>query len=440
MIAAHKNDSILTDDLFVLRLDASGQLIWARGMGGGLNDEANSLCMDKDGNVYITGSYQDTVDFNPGGTPLKLPSKGLTDVFILQLDIDGNTIWARTCGGFYGDGGLSIACDPDGFTYLTGYFFDFADFDPGNAQYLLGAASNRDIFILHLDPDGKFKWAKQMGGTADDAGFSIAIDEAHNVYSTGIYWGSADFNPTQGTGSIYTLTSRGKYDIYLSKLDKEGDFVWAHSIGGTATDIGTSVTTGLNLNVYTTGYFYNSADMDPGTDSLNFKATAYDTYILSLYQCPVIDTDVRHSKDTLEAMQDNATYQWINCNTDLPVNGANSKLFIVTNGGRYAVKIGYGNCTVTSACFDVNLTDIPVLTNKTDGILVYPNPATHTAELQISSPLQKYTVHIINSMGQVVETIHTSEPLLQLDLQGLTNGIYMVWVEGVGERVKLVKM
>ena len=87
-----------------------------------------------------------------------------------------------------------------------------------------------------LFASGDFAWAKGMGGTGDDAGYSIIVDSNNNVYTTGSFKGTADFDPGPGT---FNLTSAGvNYNIFVSKLDNNGDFVWAKNMGGTSGDFG----------------------------------------------------------------------------------------------------------------------------------------------------------------------------------------------------------
>lgn len=111
------------------------------------------------------------------------------------------------------------------------------------------------------------QWAKGMGGTNGAVGYSIAVDAFGNVYTTGSFQGTVDFDPGGGT---YNLTSAGIQDIFISKLDAAGNFIWAKSIGGTSTDIGYSIVLDSSGNVYTTGQFAGTVDFNPGggTNSL----------------------------------------------------------------------------------------------------------------------------------------------------------------------------
>ena len=96
--------------------------------------------MDASGNVYTTGYFQGTVDFDPGAGTFNLTSAGLQDIFISKLDAAGNFVWAKQLGGTLNDVGYSIALDTSGNVYTTGFFRDTVDFDPGAGTFNLTPA------------------------------------------------------------------------------------------------------------------------------------------------------------------------------------------------------------------------------------------------------------------------------------------------------------
>jgi hypothetical protein len=120
-----------------------------------------------------------------------------------------------------------------------------------------------------------------MGGAGNDQGNSIALDGTANVFVTGYFNGSADFDP--GT-STFTMTSAGLEDIFITKLDNNGDFSWATGFGGTVDDIGTSIAVDALQNIYATGHFYGTVDFDPGTGVSNLysNSVSADIYVLKL--------------------------------------------------------------------------------------------------------------------------------------------------------------
>ncbi|HOZ31121.1 MAG TPA: SBBP repeat-containing protein, partial [Bacteroidales bacterium] len=145
-------------------------LDWANAMGGTDYDSGNSISTDALGNIYITGSFSGTADFDPSASTYNLTSAGSGDIFIQKLDASGNFVWAKVMGETYDDIGYSISTDASGNSYITGYFFETVDFDPSEGTYNLISVGARDIFIQKLDASGNFVWAKAMGGTYYDGG------------------------------------------------------------------------------------------------------------------------------------------------------------------------------------------------------------------------------------------------------------------------------
>jgi len=238
---------------------------WAKKMGGSSFDRGFAVTVDGAGNVYTTGYFNGTVDFDPGAATFNLTSAGVDDIFISKLDASGNFSWAKKIGGTSYEQGMSIAVDGSGNVYSTGYFQATADFDPGASTFNLTSLGNTDIFILKLDASGNFLWAKQMGGTSSEQGKSLAIDGAGNIYTTGSFSGTVDFDPNAGTFNLTTPQS----DIFVSKLDASGNFVWAKQMGGNSVDNGSSIAVDGSGNVYTTGSFIGTTDFDPGPGTYN---------------------------------------------------------------------------------------------------------------------------------------------------------------------------
>ena len=254
-------------DIYISKFDASGNFVWAKQLGGISDDEGNGLVLDPLGNVYVTGIFYSTADFDPGAGTFNLTATGQSDIFISKLNSAGIFIWAKKMGGDSADASHSIALDGSGNICTTGSFKGTADFDPGASTFNL--SSNKDnIFVSKLDAAGNFVWAKQMVGTFQGYGNSVATDLSGNVYTTGYFIGTTDFDP--GVGN-FTLTSvSGVHDIFVSKLDGAGNFIWAKQFVGTSyNNRGLGITVDASNNVYTTGIFYGIADFDPSIGVYN---------------------------------------------------------------------------------------------------------------------------------------------------------------------------
>ncbi|SVE51796.1 uncharacterized protein METZ01_LOCUS504650, partial [marine metagenome] len=213
-------------DVFVSKLDSSGDLVWAKSFGG-TSTESGYGAVDSSGNVYTTGTFRNTVDFDPGAGTANLTSNGIYDVFVSKLDSSGNYVWAKSFGGTNSDVGRSVAVDSSGNVYTTGYFKSTpGDFDPGSGTANLTSNGVHDVFVSKLDSSGNYVWAKSFGGSGHDYGHSVAVDSSGNVYTTGFFNGTVDFDPGAGTAEN---TSTGGIDVFVSKLDSSGDYVWAKS-------------------------------------------------------------------------------------------------------------------------------------------------------------------------------------------------------------------
>lgn len=251
------------DDIFILKLDDTGNFIWAKQLGGVNQDIGNSLTTDAAGNVYTTGSFSATADFDPGAATYNLTAAGSsgTDIFISKLDAAGNFLWALRMGGTNTDRAYAIKLDASGNILTTGNFRNTVDFDPGTGTVNLVSAGGSDIFISKLDASGNYLWAKQMGATGFDNAYSLDADAAGNVYTTGDFQNSVDFDPGAG---FATLNAAGSNDIFVSKLDASGNYVWAKRLGGTSAESGYCVKVDASGSVYTCGYYNGTVDFDPG--------------------------------------------------------------------------------------------------------------------------------------------------------------------------------
>lgn len=265
-------------DVFICKLDAQGNLVWAKQMGGTGEDIGKGIQVDSDGNVYVTGIFKDIVDFDPNAGTTNLTSAGMSDIFVAKLDESGNLLWVKQFGGSEIDYSYAISLDAHNHVYTTGYFSATSDFTSGHPLTTFGYW---DIFINKLTTDGNYVWTKQFGGDGYDLGLSIFVSGG-NIYSTGGFQNTADFDPS---GNTQNLTSPGLNisNIYVSKIDTSGNFVWAKQIGGTESDEGEGISVDLYGDVYLTGRFGSSVDFDPnaGTHTMTASGTL-DIFIMKL--------------------------------------------------------------------------------------------------------------------------------------------------------------
>lgn len=270
-------------DTYITKVDAGGNLVWARRVGGPNDVYSFDVVVDGSGNVYVTGAFSGTADFDPGPGTFNLSSIGLffDEIFVLKLDTNGNLAWARKMGGSDFDFGRSIVVSAAGNVITTGTFRGTVDFDPGpGTSVLTSITEGNDIFISKLDAAGNFVWAKQLGGNGNDNGYAVTVDAAENVFTTGSFSATADFDPG---ASVFNLTEVNNGDIFISKLDGAGNFVWARGMGGTSSDIGLGVQVDDFGNVYTTGYFHTTVDFDPGPGIANLVSAGFNDAFIAKF-------------------------------------------------------------------------------------------------------------------------------------------------------------
>jgi len=272
---------------YIMKLNASGDLLWARVIPGDVGTAAYSIVADASGDIYLTGEYYETTDFDPGSGVFNLTPNGDRDAFVLKLSADGDFVWAISVGGTEPDNGITVAVDPAGFVIMSGVFSGAVDFDPGPGNFTLISPNIGDytIFIIKLDAtDGTFVWAKTIGDGGLDQGRALVVDAMSNVYLSGDFDGGGDFDP--GPGS-FPLTSEGYLDLFLLKLNAAGDFVYAKQMGGTGY-FGTGYALAFDPagDILITGMFEETMDFDPGPGTLNLTAVgATDGFICK------VDTD-----------------------------------------------------------------------------------------------------------------------------------------------------
>lgn len=222
------------EDVFISKLDASGNFVWAKQLGNVGTTFGISIDVDQSGNLLAIGYYGGTLDADPGTGTFNLTAAGQFDAFVLKLNASGNFVWAKSMGGTMSDYGSAIDVDATGNVYCGVGFISTADFDPGAGTFNLTSAGLLDNAIVKLDPSGNFIWAKRFGSvTCDDYTNSLFIDPSGNVFTAGRFCGTVDFDPGAAT---FNLTSTGNYDMFVSKLDASGNFVWAVRMGGSGPD------------------------------------------------------------------------------------------------------------------------------------------------------------------------------------------------------------
>jgi hypothetical protein len=269
MISSATRNLYMSAFFVICALSTAQNFQWVKQEGSKSWEEAGGMTLDPVGNLYSIGYFQDTVDFDPGPGVFTLTALGMQDIFITKFDASGGFQWVKTVASSGWEEGHSITTDINGNIYLTGFFLGTTDFDPSVGVFTLTSSVSGDGFICKLNSTGSFVWARQFTGNLAVTLFDIAVDKSGNVLTTGFFDGTADLDPGPGT---FSMTVVGYSDIFISKLDSSGNFVWAKRMGGGDGEVGYSICTDVNGNVYTTGTFFGTVDFDPGSGTFNLQS------------------------------------------------------------------------------------------------------------------------------------------------------------------------
>ncbi|MFA6152655.1 MAG: T9SS type A sorting domain-containing protein [Chitinophagaceae bacterium] len=425
----------MTSDLYFLKLDEKGDFLWVQTFGGNGIDVGATLGKDKAGNIYLAGSFSDTVDFDAGSGVSTLIAQSGLEGFVLKTDYNGDFIWAKSFKSTSNSEVTDIKSDSNDNLVIIGFLQGKADFDPGPEESFLESSGNVDIFVAKLNVSGNLLWARSFGGMAInslDAAYSVTTDLQNNVYVSGAHDYAIDFDPGPG---VTLLTASGSVEVYLLKLDQKGDFVWAKNFPGAQSSIGYSINADSKGNIYTSGHFDGTGDFntDAGILSLTTTPTYNNKMFLHKIASCQSDKDITASGSKLsaEAAGPIYSYQWVNCPAMTFVAGATAKTFTAVKSGSYAVIINNGRCADTSDCLSVIGTGIAESIPE-KAFSVYPNPANGTVFIRADVDLMGASVRVCSVTGQEVLHYTLTD---KLSSQSLSPGFYTITVTLNGEKI-----
>ncbi|MCO4293795.1 gliding motility-associated C-terminal domain-containing protein [Solitalea sp. MAHUQ-68] len=269
-------------DLFIASFDNNGNYRWTYSAGNTGNDVANSIAIDKNNDVYLTGTFTDKVAFNPAQPTQLTGASNSADVYIVKYSNTGAFNWVINMGENGSPNiGYKVTVDNDLNAYITGELQGSVDFDPDpTAVATLTSKGGADVFAAKYDKDGKYKWAFSFGSNNTERGVGIHAGTDGYIYLTGLFTGTSDFNPSPTLTNFFTPI--GEYDGFIAKYDADGNYVYAQQIGGTAAKtLLTSSAIDKDNNIYITGGFTSTVDFDagPGTQNGTNTNIGFDVYL-----------------------------------------------------------------------------------------------------------------------------------------------------------------
>ncbi|MGQ0827406.1 MAG: SBBP repeat-containing protein [Bacteroidota bacterium] len=468
------DNSGYSDDIFIVKYDAQGNVLWAKSIGGTYSERGRGIALDNNGNSYITGFFQSsTITF--GGTTLTNINASSSDIFIVKYDALGNVLWGRSAGGTNGESGASITVDSNGNSYITGGFsspsitfgsitltnayapygdFFLVKYDAlGNVLWAQRAGSNNqefgksitvdtngnlyvignynsypftlgsttlqvpkgicspvcsDLFIAKYDTSGNVLWAKSAGGTWDDNGNSIAVDNYGNSFITGNFWSDTI---TFGNIDLKKLGSPGNSgDIFVVKYDASGNVIWAKKAGGSYHDQSSGISTDLNGNLYLTGCFNDTITF--GNTTL-IDTAGYPAIFIAKYDASGNPLWAKSAEGT----RNNEGYSVC---TD-----RNNNVLITGHFAGTCIFESNTLISVDSFSSDILLVKLDNITgieenNSPNNLTIYPNPG--NGQINIISPNNIDELKITNLLGQIIYQSTPSKKNISIQLE--KSGIY----------------
>ena len=234
-------------DVFIAKQNKDGSYDWATTGGGSDYDSVNAISSIDNNSTFITGTFSGSASF--GDTTLN--SSNEQEIFIAKLNSDGTYAWANKAGGLGNEYVKSIKSQNDGSSFIIGTFTGVASF--GGTS--LNSFGGEDTFIAKLNANGSFSWVTQAGGFNKDYGIDISPLADGSTLIIGEFTGEANF------GNI-KLTSAGNSDVYIAKLNINGEFEWARRAGGVNSDKSHSINTHEDGSSIITGTFIGTSNWE----------------------------------------------------------------------------------------------------------------------------------------------------------------------------------
>jgi len=269
---------------------------WLKSYGGVFQDEALDICENQSSGFYVGGYFSANGifdDFNISGN-------GSTDAFIQSINEIGETQWVQSFGGSQSDRIVSLSPFPSGGLVALGYYTSEISLGADNFTTVQDSIQ---IFVTRLNAQGNILWSRECGGDYTEIPEDIDVDENGNIYITGQFKGSANFGSTNLVSTPYYNSSNFSFDVFLSKLDSNGNFLWTIQ-GSSDNDIsGTAVACENPSEIYLAAQISDTVTFNSTFENqalnvgaiLKFNGSGNETWLLPLLGGSVLPRDIQLS-------------------------------------------------------------------------------------------------------------------------------------------------
>lgn len=467
---------------FISAFDINGNYLWTNTYKASSNfsnlNRGNGIEVNSQGNILLCGSFVGTTDFDPSNSTLSISSNGREDAFLTCLSPSGSMLWTKTWGGSSECNPIDIKLDHNDNIFICGLFRLTVDFDPSSTSLSKSSNGSRDMFISKFDPSGNLLWNRTAGSFSADVLAEISVDRDGFVFGTGYFY--ADFDADPDPNQTTLIQNQGNADAFYWELDSAGNYVSAHTIGGSGHDIATGMAFDGYNGILIGGSFSNSVDFDPDTSVNTQTSNGYrDFFIQKISVCKTTNDTIQaygcqyyispsskffnspgtyvdtipnqlgcdsvltinltlNQLDTTVVANDpyliantnqTVSYQWLDCNNGYAaLPGETQSTFMATQNGSYAVEITQGQCKDTSSCYQILSVGLNQIT-KENKISFHPNPSSGVFTTELPLQYRNANYRVYNLQGKLIKegsVLGTSTFQLQLNHD---SGLYLITFE-----------
>lgn len=435
-------------DVFLCKWNSASVFQWVRQFGNAGNNMTYDMATDAAGACYMSVTYTDSIDADPGVAQTYYLSNGLQDVLVVKVSDSGSLLSSFSIGGAFVDVVRDFKVVSGNELLIAGSVLGTVDLDPGAGSFPVTVPQGTQAgFLLKLNAQGAFSWAKvfqpQNGGSLSRVE-SIDTDQNGNIYLSGVNQGAVDFNPDNQ--AVYVINSvNSTMDAYMMKLNSAGQFLWAHSFGANFSDYLNSVTVLNDGRCFIFGEYSGQIDLDP--DSVNtMLITSPGSF--GNYQNFILGLDA------------NGNYSW-----GRGVSGYGASLIgntLITDGNNNLLSCGYyGGSTdfdpnsgvfnlscppLTGGAFILKLSTAVTGLNESSasGFNIYPNPAREEVIIRSASGGRIENLEVYDLSGKCISsTAAILNSAFTLDVSSLSAGMYILRVSSatgiIAQKLQVVK-